>query len=92
MQGSLTSFQDELLSEQPEQAFSQSDDPQFFGVPINRGVLKALNFPVKAIAQPSSVKVIPGKDKNVTKDLLLIDPEIAHQWNELPQNILVTPR
>jgi len=66
-----------------------TEDPQFFGVPLNRGVLTALNRPVKAPIKPSNVRLIPSPEKSNVLDLLIIDPEIARAWNESPQDIWV---
>jgi hypothetical protein len=77
------------LGNYPEQLLTLSDNPQFFQVPINRGVLTALNKPVKIEAKPSSVRLIKSPEKTNVPDLLIIDPEIATAWNESPQNIWV---
>ncbi len=73
----------------PDQALTLSDDPQFFGVPINRGVLKALNLPVKFQPKPSNIRLIPSLSKENVPDLLIIDPGIAAAWHIPPQNIWV---
>lgn len=86
--GLLDEFRNSLGA-YPEQRLSLSDNPQFFGVAINRGVLTAINLPVKAQAKPSSVCLIPSSDKQKVPDLLIIDPEIAKAWDESPQNIWV---
>ena len=89
MRGLLEEFRDSLGTE-PEQRLSLSDNPQFFTVALNRGVLKALNKPVKAESQESSVRLISSPDKKVeVPDLLIVDPEIAGAWGESPQNIWV---
>jgi hypothetical protein len=85
----LDDFRYSLLQSPPEQALSLSDDPQFFGEPLNRVVLSALNFPVKAQPRSSSVKLIGSRNKANAIDLLIIDPEISRAWNESPQNIWV---
>ncbi|NEO99243.1 MAG: hypothetical protein F6K58_11280 [Symploca sp. SIO2E9] len=72
-----------------EQRLSLSDNPQFFGIPINRGVLRAINQPVKAEPKSSSIRLIPSPEKGKIPDLLIIDPEIAKAWDESPQNIWV---
>jgi hypothetical protein len=77
------------LGNYPGQPLSLSNNPQFFEVPINRGVLIAINQPVKAEAKPSCVKLIPSPEKRGQRDLLIIDPEIAKAWGELPQNVWV---
>ncbi|HLO85397.1 MAG TPA: hypothetical protein VK203_10350 [Nostocaceae cyanobacterium] len=70
-------------------ALSLSDDPQFFGIPLNRGVINALNKPIKAPEKPSNVQLIPSPSKGILPDLLIIDYEIANAWNELPQHIWI---
>ncbi|MEC4887016.1 MAG: hypothetical protein SAL70_37755 [Scytonema sp. PMC 1070.18] len=76
------------LKVNPQQPLTFSPDPQFFDVPLNRGVLKALNYPVKAPERPSGVRLIPSPNKQV-KPLLILDTEIAKVWNVAPQNIWV---
>jgi hypothetical protein len=88
MRGVLRDFR-ERLGSYPDQRLKLSSNYQFFGTPLNRGILQALNRPVKAEPQKSSVKIIASPDKAVTQDLLLIDPEIAQAWGELPQNVWV---
>ncbi|MDJ0716936.1 MAG: hypothetical protein QNJ54_22420 [Prochloraceae cyanobacterium] len=89
VRGLLEEFQSSL-GNYPEQRLSLSDNPQFFGVPLNRGVLNALNRPVKAEPQESCVRLIASTNKkgNVP-DLIVIDPEIAKAWGESPQNIWI---
>ena len=87
--GLLKEFQDSLGTYK-EQQLSLTTNPQFFGVPINRGVLAAINNPVKAQPKPSSVRLVPSAEKGkVTPELLIIDPEIAKAWDEVPQNIWI---
>lgn len=88
MTGLVEEFRDSLGSA-PQENLSLSKNPQFFGVPINIGVLKALNQPVKAKAQPSNVRLIPSPDKENLPDLLIVDPEIAEAWNQPPQNVWI---
>jgi hypothetical protein len=71
-----------------QQPLSLSDDLQFFGVPLNRGVLKALNRPVKAAEKASGVRLISSPNKQA-KPLLIIDPEIASVWQVAPQDIWI---
>lgn len=78
------------LGVNPQRPLSLSDEPQFFGEPLNRGVLKLLNKPVKAIPKPSSVRIIPSPEKaGKAKPLLLLDKNIANAWNQSPQNIWI---
>ncbi len=89
MRGLLNEFRDSL-GNHPEQVLSLSDNPQFFGVPLNRGILNALNRPVKAEPKPSCVRIIASESKKgKVPDLYLIDPEIAKSWAQSPQNIWV---
>ncbi|MGB5636259.1 MAG: hypothetical protein WBM86_26245 [Waterburya sp.] len=90
VRGLLEEFRSSLGS-YPEQRLSLSDHPQFFGSPpLNRGVLKALNLPVKAEPQESCVRLIPSPNKKgKVPDLIVIDPEIARAWGESPQNIWI---
>jgi hypothetical protein len=86
--GLIDDFRAELNADN-ESPLSLTEDPQFFGVPLNRGVLTALNFPVKAPEKPSNVRLIPSLEKGKVIDLLIIDPEIADRWHEPPQHIWV---
>ena len=72
----------------PQQPLELSHDPQFFGVLLNRGILKALNHPVRGAETASGVRLIPSPRKQA-KPLLIIDPEIASVWHIPPQNIWV---
>lgn len=85
MRGLIGNFQAKLKKNE-NQALNLSNDSQFFGVPLNRGVLAALNRPVKGAEVPSSVRLIASREKGV-KPLLIIDPEIAKQWNIPAQQI-----
>ncbi|TFI50782.1 hypothetical protein BLD44_029795 [Mastigocladus laminosus UU774] len=71
------------------QELSLTEDPQFFGVPLNRGVLYALNFPIKALIRFSNIRLIPSLNTRQDRDLLIIDPEIARVWNVSPQDIRI---
>ncbi|VXD10298.1 conserved hypothetical protein [Planktothrix serta PCC 8927] len=88
MRGLLDEFRDSLGA-YPQQNLSLSDDPQFFGVELNKGVLRGLNKPVKSQPKASCVRLIPSPDKPKVRDLLIIDPEIAKAWDEKSQNIWV---
>lgn len=87
MQGLIGDFQ-ATLTQSPEQTLNLTDEPQFFSVPINRGVLAALNFPVKAKEAASGVRLIASQNKQ-KRPLLILDRDIANQWNIALQNIWV---
>ena len=84
--GLINEFRNSLGS-YPEQALSISDNPQFFGVSLNRGVLNGINKPAKAEAQPSNVRLIGSQGMGKVEDLLILDPQIAEAWGKSPQNI-----
>ena len=84
--GLINQFRDSLGS-YPEQAVSLSDNPQYFGVSLNRGVLNGINKPAKAEAQPSNVRLIGSQGLSQVQDLLILDPQIAEAWGKSPQNI-----
>jgi hypothetical protein len=86
--GLIDQFRSDLNAD-TQPALSLTEDPQFFGVPLNRGVLNALNKPVKAQEKPSNLRLISSPEKGLLPDLLIIDPEIAKAWNESPQHIWV---
>ncbi len=68
------------------------DTENFFGVTINRGVFKALNYPLKGetiTASDSHVRVLPSAGKSIDKHLLLIDLHLAEHWGVPRQNIRV---
>ncbi|MDJ0729423.1 MAG: hypothetical protein QNJ33_05450 [Crocosphaera sp.] len=89
MRGLLEDFQ-KSLGNYPDQVLSLSDNPQFFGIPLNRGLLSALNYPVKAEEKPSCVRVIPSPEKKgKAPSLYLLDVNIAQFWGEFPQNVWV---
>ncbi len=85
--GLIDEFRGDLKAD-TSQPLTLTEEPQFFGVPLNRGVLNALNFPVKAPERPSNIRLISSRGKQAL-DLLIIDPEIANVWNEPPQNIWI---
>ncbi len=68
------------------------NEPQYFGVTLNRAVLKGLNRPIKLKeigSGDSYIKVVGSASKTPAKPLILIDPEIATVWGIAPQNIRV---
>lgn len=77
------------LNANSEPGLSLTEELQFFGVPLNRGILNALNYPVKAPEKPSNIRLIPSIEKGKVLDLLIIDQKIAKQWNISPQDIWV---
>ena len=91
--GLLTNFQAEMgVNLAASGDIFDRDSPQYFGVPVNRGVLIGLNQPIKLKeigSGDSFVKVIGSKSKTPTKPMLLIDPDIANVWGIEPQNIRV---
>ncbi|RAM51511.1 MAG: hypothetical protein C6Y22_10615 [Hapalosiphonaceae cyanobacterium JJU2] len=86
--GLIDEFRTDLNADTNQQ-FILTEEPQFFGVPLNRGVLHALNFPVKAPEKDSNIRLIPSLNKQQAPDLLIIDPEIARVWNVSPQDIWI---
>ncbi|NES19560.1 MAG: hypothetical protein F6K41_11685 [Symploca sp. SIO3E6] len=86
--GLINDFQASLGATKKE-TLSQSNNPQFFGVEINRGVLTALNLPIETQPKSSDVRLIPSEAKGEVPELLIIDPEIARYWNKPPQDIWV---
>jgi hypothetical protein len=78
-----------LLNSEPQNQQVLSQESRFFGLPINRGVLRGLNCPAKREAQPSSVAIVASPDKKPKKPLLLIDPNIAKEWNRPAQDIWI---
>lgn len=63
----------------------------FFGTSINRGILSALNQPIQAQPKPSSLQVIPSKDKKPDEDLIIIPDlhQITRTWGKEVQEIWV---
>ncbi|NEP80521.1 MAG: hypothetical protein F6K39_21525 [Okeania sp. SIO3B3] len=86
--GLLDEFQKSLGSG-PDQRLNLSNNPQFFGVAINRGVLEGINRPVKAEAQSSWVRLVPSQGKAQAKPLLIIDQDISPAWGKPPQDIWI---
>jgi hypothetical protein len=88
--GLLREFQ-EGLDHPPTQSLALSDKALFFGVELNRGALRALNRPIKAIPRPSSVRLMTSASKTPQRELLII-PEghrITQAWNQPEQNIWI---
>jgi hypothetical protein len=89
--GLLDNFQASMGKSTADVGIFDRESPQYFGVPLNRGVLNGLNHPLKLKENSgdSAVKVIGSKSKTPAKPLLLIDPEISNMWGISPQNIRV---
>ena len=68
---------------------SLTQNPSFFGEPINRGALELLNYPVQAPPKPSNLRVIPSQDKSGAKPLIIIDDRISDHWGVSNKNIWV---
>ena len=86
--GLINEFRNSLGS-YPDQALNLTNNPQYFGVPLNRGVLDGINYPVKPEAQPSNVRLIPSRGMAKVQDLLILDPNLAEAWGKSPQNIWI---
>lgn len=85
----LEEFKADLLPAPPKATLALSSDEEFFGAPINKGVLKALNKPIKPADKASSVTIVPSEGKSPEKPLILIDPDIAGRWGYRPEDIFV---
>lgn len=84
----LREFQDSL-GVNPSQSLNRSTNSQFFDSAIDRGALKALNYPIRAVPKPSSIRLIPSSGKAPERDLLLI-PErhrIVRAWGQPEQSL-----
>ena len=90
MTGLLGEFQASLGSSST-QSLKLSNNPRFFGVNIVQGPLRALNTPIQAIPQESSVRVMPSVGKTPSQDLLLIPDayQIMREWREPAQSIWI---
>jgi hypothetical protein len=73
------------------QTLKGSTNPRFFGVNIVQGPLRALNTPIQAIPQDSSVRVMPSVGKTPSQDLLLLPEayQIMREWREPAQSIWI---
>ena len=85
----IAEFKANLCATTPENNSKLVDDPEFFGIAINRGVLRALNFPIQAPDRDSNVQVVPSATKKPTQKLIIIDPEMAGRLGERPENIQI---
>jgi hypothetical protein len=88
--GLIAEFQESLkLGGNIKTELKLSDKDRFFKVPINRGVLVALNKPIKAPERESSVRLVASKEKQPEKPLLVVDPGVAEYWGRPTQAIWV---
>lgn len=85
----IDEFKVDLLPAPPEASLQLSSDDEYFGRPINRGLLRALNKPIQPAAKASSVGIVPSEGKTPEKQLLLIDPDIAERWGYRKEDIYV---
>jgi hypothetical protein len=90
----VQAFQDDLAGSISSNDVNSilDEDPAFFGVPVNTGLLTALNKPVKLKdidVGDSHLRLIGSEGKNPSKPLLVIDPDITKVWNLEPQDIRV---
>lgn len=94
----LINFRDRL-GESPEgQSINESlvSKSDYFGVTFNRGCLDLIGKPLKRSDRPSTVSLAlrPQQVQSQTQGvrapaLLIVDPDIAEQWNIPPQEITV---
>jgi hypothetical protein len=86
----LHEFQAQLGSV-PAQTLKLSTNPRFWGANLAQGPLRALNTPIQAIPQPSSVRVLPSPGKAQAMDLLLIPEtyQIVREWGQSAQSIWI---
>lgn len=85
----LEDFRRSLGTRPGQQQFQLSDDSHRFEQEINSGALRLLNRPIKAESKDSSVRLVPSPQKGAIAAPLIIDPDLATKWNELPQNIWI---
>lgn len=86
----LEQFQDNLKINSSGHKLERIEKLEYFGTQIKRGALELLKFPIKALPQPSNVKVISSNQKKETAPyLLLIDPQIHKQWDKKKQDIWI---
>lgn len=84
----IDDFKIDLLAQPPEVPLALSGDDQFFGIPINRGILRALNKPIRPASKASSVAVVP-QGKTPEKEMVLVDLAIATRWGCQLEDIYV---
>ena len=89
--GLIDEFRNSLGSH-PDQELNLTNNPQYFGVPINRGVLNGINRPVKPEPQPSNVRLIPSRGMAKVQDLLVLDPEPSRSLGKIAPKYLDTSR
>jgi hypothetical protein len=90
--GLLSAFRDSLGGQSAVGEILDRESPQFFKVPLNRGVFKGLNYPIKfkeIASDDSHVRILGSATKNPPKHLLLVDGAISEIWGVNPQDIRV---
>jgi len=85
----LNKFRDSLSN--VDKTVSLSDNNSFFDAQIDKGVLIALNRPLKLAEQKSMVQLIRSEAKKgiKVKPLIIIDREIVTKWGKDPHNVWV---
>jgi hypothetical protein len=90
--GMLSAFRDSLGGQAAVGEILDRESPQFFKVPLNRGVFNGLNYPIKfkeIASDDSHVRILGSATKNPAKHLLLVDAAISEIWGMNPQDIRV---
>jgi hypothetical protein len=90
--GLLAAFRDSMGPVSSQEEAIDRDSPQYYSVPINRGVLNGLNYPIKfkeIASDDSHVRIMGSTGKTPSKPLLLIDSSISEVWGIASQNIRV---
>jgi hypothetical protein len=86
----LNAFRSGLIGSTDRTDILELESPQYFGVPLNRGIYNGLNYPIKpkTIRGGESPLRVFGTKPN-PKQLLLIDANLPEIWGQSPQNIAV---
>jgi len=78
------------LRQNPNVPLSLTDNPSFFGVQISRGVLTAINKPLKNVVErDSAVQLAAPPLKPGIKPLIIIDPRLPEVWGVRSHSIAV---
>ena len=64
-------------------------NPSKTGLGLTQDLFKCMNNPVAPRDLPSSVELIPSKNKQSKTKLLILDRTIPEVWGEAPQNVFV---
>ena len=81
--GLLSAFMNELGGGTAVPTFSNT------GIGLTQDLFKCMNNPVEPRDLPSSVELIPSKNKQPKTKLLILDSSIPEVWGVEPQNVLV---